>query len=381
MRKAELPALTGIRFYAALAVYLSHITTIPGMDALGGDKLLFNVGVVGVSVFFVLSGFILTYNYADHFESGVSAKQYKHFIWDRLTKIYPVHFAVLLVMIPLQIYSPNLPLDWRAVPFHFFLLQCFWPYSHPAFYTYLNVPSWSISCEWFFYLFAPITIFMAYGQLRRWLIFIILLLYAAGLGLVLSYNPSEYNRLVLVSWFAPSRFIEFATGIFLARAFIKMRLENPVVLSAIAQISGLLLLVVGAFYRKYSPWPLHGGLLYLPGSALLIFGLALGRGFFVSHLSSPGLKRLGLASFSFYLIHAPVIRITKGVCLKLHWAVNSWTAYWLVAAVMFVLIQFSAFLVYHGYEMPIQQRLRGVFRTDGRKETSKLVKSSTPDFA
>ena len=73
MRKVELPALTGIRFYAALLVYLSHVPIIPGGESLVGQRLLFNAGVVGVSFFFVLSGFILTYNYADVFRTGIAA--------------------------------------------------------------------------------------------------------------------------------------------------------------------------------------------------------------------------------------------------------------------------------------------------------------------
>ncbi|SRR6266478_482151 len=67
MRKGELSGLTGIRFYAALFVYLYHVTIVPGMEALSGSSLFFNAGDVGVSFFFVLSGFILTYNYADVF--------------------------------------------------------------------------------------------------------------------------------------------------------------------------------------------------------------------------------------------------------------------------------------------------------------------------
>src|SRR5215470_16314732 len=111
MRKPELPALTGIRFYAALIVFLSHLPLVPGADSLAGRRLLFNAGVVGVSFFFVLSGFILTYNYVDIFRHRLPARDYKKFVWDRLTKIYPVHLAITLLMIPAQIYSPNLPLD------------------------------------------------------------------------------------------------------------------------------------------------------------------------------------------------------------------------------------------------------------------------------
>src|SRR5437899_9996368 len=112
MRKGELSSLTGIRFYAALLVYLYHVVlTIPGMTALSGSSLLFNAADVGVSFFFVLSGFILTYNYADVFRDGVSGANYQRFVWDRLTKIYPVHFLTFVLVLPIAIFSPQLPLD------------------------------------------------------------------------------------------------------------------------------------------------------------------------------------------------------------------------------------------------------------------------------
>src|SRR5438874_2707484 len=130
MHKRELSGLTGIRFYAALLVYLYHVVlTIPGMDVVGGRTLFFSAAEVGVSFFFLLSGFILTYNYADVFRGGISVAGYKRFVWDRLTKIYPVHFLTLLLVLPIPTFSPHLPLDWRAVPLHLLLLQCFWPSS------------------------------------------------------------------------------------------------------------------------------------------------------------------------------------------------------------------------------------------------------------
>ena len=183
MRNAELSALTGIRFYAALGVFLYHVPSfIPGMKAFGGSGVLFNLGDLGVSFFFVLSGFILTYNYANVFREGVPSAGYKRFLWDRLTKIYPVHFLTLLIVLPIAIFSPQWPLDWRAVPFHLVLLQCFWPSPTPAFSDYLNKPSWSISCEWFFYLLAPVAMFCVLGKSRRWVPVVVTAGYACGLG-------------------------------------------------------------------------------------------------------------------------------------------------------------------------------------------------------
>ncbi len=366
MRKVELSGLTGIRFYAAFFVYLHHIVLIPGVRALSGSSLFFNSGDVGVSFFFVLSGFILTYNYADVFRDGVSGANYKRFVWDRLTKIYPVHFLTFVLALPIALFSPQLPLDWRAVPLHLFLLQCFWPSATPAFSDYLNVPSWSISCEWFFYPLAPLAMFFALGNRRRWVPMVVALGYACGLGWFLWHGQSESARLYFVSRFAPSRFVDFLVGVFVARIFLTPPRSNLGEVSWLAQATGILLIIAGTMYRQDSPWPFWGGLLYVPGSALLTFGLASGRGFFVAHLSRPGLNRLGIASFSLYLIHLPLLRAVKGICLHLGWEVHSWLAFWAVVIGMFMVVQTAALLICYEYEIPLQKRLRRLLVQDRR---------------
>ena len=359
MRRGELPGLTGIRFYAALFVYVFHVVlTIPGAKALSGSSLFSDTADVGVSFFFVLSGFILTYNYADVFRDGISAAGYKRFVWDRLMKIYPVHVLTLLLVLPIAIFSPHQPLDWRAVPLHLLLLQCFWPSSTPAFSGYLNVPSWSISCEWFFYLIAPVAMFLALGGRRRWLPVLVLVGYACGLGWVLWNGESDEARLYFVSRFAPSRFTEFLVGVFAARLFLTSSGNILAGVSGLAQAVGIGLVMAGIVYRPYAAWPLRGGLLYVPGAVLLILGLAYGRGFFVAHLSRPWLNRLGVASFSLYLVHVPLLRAVRGVCLHLRWEVRSWPTFGAVAIAMFVVVQAAALLICYEYELPLQQRLR-----------------------
>jgi peptidoglycan/LPS O-acetylase OafA/YrhL len=358
MRNTELKALTGIRFYAALFVFLSHVVLIPGMDALSGNRLFFNAGVVGVSFFFVLSGFILAYNYTDVFRGGVSSATYKRFVWDRWTKIYPVHLAAFLIILPIQIFSPNQPLDWHAVPIHLLLLQCWWPLTEPKFLHYLNVPSWSISCEWFFYLIVPMAIFWSLRRNRRWIPILLTLGITGGTGFVLWHNHSDLSRLYFVSWFAPFRFIEFLTGVFVAHAFAASRKTRSATYAVPAQILGLGLIVAGAMYRAHAPWPLWGGLLYLPGSALLVFGLAPSRGLFAAHLSHPWLERLGMASFCLYMLQAPLLRGMKGVWLHFGWEVRSWAAFGAVVVVMFLFVQTSAFILHYFYEIPVQRRLR-----------------------
>jgi len=181
--------------------------------------------------------------------------------------------------------------------------------------------------------------------------------YACGLGLLLWHGQSDEARLYFVSRFAPSRFVDFLAGVLLARVFLTSG-QKLAGVSGLAQATGVGLIIAGAMYRPYAAWPLWGGLLYLPGAVLLILGLAYGRGFFVAHLNRPGLKRLGMASFSLYLIHVPLLRAVRGVCLHLGWEVRSWPAFGAVVIAMFMVVQTAALLICYGYELPLQKRLR-----------------------
>ena len=373
MRREELSSLTGIRFYAALGVYLCHIHLIPGAETFTSQRLLFNLGDAGVSFFFVLSGFILTYNYADMFRAGVSSAAYAGFVWDRLTKIYPVHVLTLLLVLPIAIASPQLPFDWRAVPVHLALWQCFWPASIPAFSDQLNVPSWSISCEWFFYLLAPVTIFVVLGNRRRWVPIVVVAGYAGGLAFFLWHGQPDSVRVYFVSRFAPSRFVEFLAGVFAARSFLASTHLKPVARSGLSPVAGIALILAAAYSATQAGWPLSStGLVYLPGSVLLILGLVRARGFLEAHLSHAWLKRLGTASFSLYLVHVPVLRVVKGLCLRLGYRIHSAPAFWTLLIGVFVVVQAAAFLVCAAYEYPMQKRLRSLLAN--RRET----KSSRP---
>src|SRR5258705_9672075 len=105
---------------------------------------------------------------------------------------------------------------------------------------------------------------------------------------------------------------------------------------------GFVLMATADPLRNERAWPLPVGLLYAPGSALLIIGLVHGRGRFAAHLSRPTLNRLGVASFSLYLIHEPLIRAVKGIYLQLGWSVRSWPASLAVTLAMFVVVQTAA---------------------------------------
>lgn len=156
-RSSRLPSLTGLRFLAALAVFCFHITLssspIPPNDAInpfadrglaGGLEQLFSkAGYIGVSFFFVLSGFVIAWSYRPGEPHGAFWRR-------RLVKIFPNHlvmWVLAMVLFAAAITSPS------AYVTNLFLVNSFVPDA--ATYVAVNPPSWTLCSELLFYLSFP----------------------------------------------------------------------------------------------------------------------------------------------------------------------------------------------------------------------------------
>lgn len=95
----RLPALTGLRIFAALAVYGSHIGSPAGVpNAIG---TFFSSGYCGVTIFFVLSGFVLAINYFDGFRRPTARGTYNYFV-ARFARVYPLYVLVIFFFVVRQ---------------------------------------------------------------------------------------------------------------------------------------------------------------------------------------------------------------------------------------------------------------------------------------
>lgn len=151
----EIRPLTGIRGFAALAVVLYHfqaawVQLVPDLRRVSH---LAGNGYLGVDLFFVLSGFILSYVYRAG-DSGLGFREYRSFVWNRFARVYPNHLAtlVLLMLMVLGAGVAHVRLagdyPWSRIPFNLTMTHA-WPWLDRG---YWNYPSWSISAEWFAYL-------------------------------------------------------------------------------------------------------------------------------------------------------------------------------------------------------------------------------------
>ena len=289
MHSRHILPLTGIRLFAAGWVVLCHVHGIvlmlfpeipPGIRYFIGSVCA--QGFEAVPLFFILSGFILSHNYF----SDYSLSWHPKFIFLRFARLWPVHVVALVLMAG----GPAL-LHLNRASFvslvEELLMVRSWFHSDLEW----NYPAWSISAEWFAYIFVFPLAFYGFKRIQsRWLLGAIV---ALALGLH-SFLPQT-----LLPGRVEGIFFLFLMGSALYRLFCLVK--NPP--AEAITIAGALLMLSYMLWAKY----LNHVVLYT-AFALLVYGLAYERGFLAKFLSTKAVVLGGLISYSLYMTHVLVLR-------------------------------------------------------------------------
>ena len=313
----KLPALTGLRFVAAAGVLLFH-GLLPSLSGARGSAInAIAAGFVGVSLFFVLSGFILAYTYLspDGSMRGSSAA----FLRARFARVYPVYALSLVIAFPLFVRHSVMQqpagtsvLQSITAPL---LLQSWFPRAACAW----NCPGWSLSDEALFYLaFPTLALLLARIRPRAWF-WAATLCWAAAVAVPLAYVLVKPDGLAVVTrlddvfWLDALKYTplmhlpEFLLGMTTGLLFVRRTdRDSPNARGAWLAFAGLLTTAVLLTQSDKIPYPLlHNGLL-APVFAATIYGLACGKGILARILGSRPFVVLGEASYALYLVHAPI---------------------------------------------------------------------------
>lgn len=157
----HLDALTGIRGLAAWLVVFYHIRLSLADLLPSGVIAVLGKGYLTVDLFFILSGFVIWYNYAARIRSGGGAA-IRLFLWRRFTRIWPLHAAILVAFAAFALLLRATGRDGAGYPFaelplHFTLIQN-WGFTRDLAW---NHPAWSISTEMAAYLLFPVWVLAA----------------------------------------------------------------------------------------------------------------------------------------------------------------------------------------------------------------------------
>lgn len=297
----RLESLTVIRFFAAIYVVLYHFSgrVIPFWSQIGS-------GYLGVDLFFVLSGFILMYNYGGD-DVISSSGFYRRFFSARFARVYPAFLLGFILAAPTAILyafrrHPGVEALTKITTAGVSTLLLIHAWS-PRLAPFWNFPSWSVSCEAFFYLCFP---FLAL-RLRGWsvrrslLVSIACAMLAPGLfSYVLVKGPSAGLENMPIA-----RIAQFALGMAVGQIFLTRQHRSPLgALWALLAIG--LTIATAAFLPRVPYFPRI--FVATPVFALLIYTLARSeqpdrgkKGF-----AWRGLVLLGDASYSIYILQWPV---------------------------------------------------------------------------
>jgi peptidoglycan/LPS O-acetylase OafA/YrhL len=320
--RSALPALTSIRFFAALWVVVSHLAVMGYVNFSAPVRWVAGDSRPAVTFFFVLSGFILAHNYGD----GLDGEGMRRFYVARFARIYPMLVFSLLLAAPvtaiLLISDDRAHLfEWYGIPGNptlpliasllaqLFCLTAWLPFS--ALNQPWDGPTWSISCEAFFYLAFPLLVAfvkrLTPGQ-RGMLLLAGFCAQGLWIAALLRFVPASRSG-HLVSQFPLTHLFEFVLGIAVQCYCRELQRGGRSFDRAALGASLLAVLAVGVLsvWRPVEP----AYYLLSPCFALLVGSFALQKRPAWGLLGLRPMVVLGEASFSLYLIHVPLIHLAE----------------------------------------------------------------------
>lgn len=356
--RREYDFIDGLRGIAILLVIVCHVVFV-NPHAGGITRILgalFRSGAIGVSLFFVLSGFLIALPFWSRLKEGNSSCIPKGYAWRRFWKIYPPLALSVLILLPVYIF-------WKGHPGEYFLTAVQWwtglSFVMPV-SSRINPVMWTLIVEVHFYIVLPL-FFLAVKRVRFGIavlaslgVFIVVPLIAIFMydraGVAFAIHPIFKIRF-------PTELINFSLGV-LVSALVVSGKEVPsarrfgyagliligfsLCTSAIQELNMLDLKWLSASMMM----TLGGG-----GALFFVFDQSRRAGQF---LCSPWLRWLGMISYEWYLLHQPLFYLlwdakTGGNIMKYLWIVIGSGGGSLILAA----------LMYRYFSLPILKWARG----------------------
>lgn len=279
-----------------------------------------HVGHVSITLFFILSGFVISYNYTTRFQN-LRLNSYLQFLWQRLARIYPIHIVMLLVLLSIVLLSRvggfglGNPERYTVGSFfeHFLLVNAW----QAPFKTTWNGVAWTLSLEWLCYLIFPIIAFAACrirNPVKLFSCLVVLLLCTSVVRLAVGMPELLLQPTAFVEYWRENLFelirhpSLFTLGFLMYCVYAaqvganwKWQYLNPILLFVLVIVSvlqsslGLSTLFVTPFW------------------AALIYGLTWDHGFIAKFFQSKFMMQWGYMSYALFMTHTVTLTILNKV--------------------------------------------------------------------
>jgi len=297
-------AIDGLRAIAVISVILYHL-----------DFSIISGGYVGVDIFFVISGFLITQSIREDIKKQ-NFSIYNFYI-KRIRRIVPALFFVVLITTIFSFFI--LPIN-ELIEFSKSVFSVSSFSSNIFFWRHLDyfsaaselkplLHTWSLGIEEQFYIIFPVFMLVTSNVKEKLIIFWIIIILI--LSFLISVSPLGIEHPGANFFLPVTRFWELLVGSLLA-FLIRYSIDKNKILNNFISIFGLILVISSiVFLTKNSVFPGVNALATVFGTALIIFTSNGGSSFLSVVLSNKYIRYIGLISYSLYLWHWPIIALSK----------------------------------------------------------------------
>jgi len=380
--------LTSLRGFAALLVVLHHY--VDDIAPVLGERVS-NIPAqlhLMVDLFFILSGFIMSHVYGDSFKEKISWKTLSNFISARFARVYPLHFATLILTIFIGAVSTICNLntlitgavyDFSAIPSQLILLNGMGTHIWATW----NSASWSLSVEWWTYFIFPILALLL-NKNRIWSSAVLFLFVISGYYLTIYYFQPHFVAALFQHFNMPSdtpmpkpnigvftgagAFVRCVSG-FIYGMLLYEVFRSEIAKKIFASSHLFLLCWVSLFALWHFDMIPDFAAVFVLG--IIIICAAHNNDYVERTLRNGFWQHMGVISFSIYLIHFPLIFIyltaraafvNLGVFSNPDFGLSQFEA-WIGMPFFFALVIGMATLSYRFIEQPARAYFRKILQT------------------
>lgn len=333
-KREKISSFDALRVYSCFVVMAYHaFLVVPGYS--------------GLSIFFVMSGFLCTYN---HFGDGETSKLdlrgSLRFSLDKIKKLYPLHLVMLIYPLATQLYGlvNGLLPAWRFITklaANVLLIHAWIPVNE--YYFSFNVPTWYLSVMMFLYFMLPFVLrcMEKYRSRRTALLAAVAIFLVQGVSADLLEQayvvllPESLQTGLFYQWLDQVcplyRLGDFAIGCNVAYFFIH-RGERDISRPRATLLELAAILFIALSQISYDLRPRNITCVFIPSSAFIVYVFALDRGYISGFLKNKLVKHLSALSSDIYLIHYPVIMVSSFISTSLPLAAGAQKAFFLCFA-------------------------------------------------
>lgn len=342
--KPFFPALTGYRAIAAWLIFLYHFFPFkkenipPFIKNIAGELHL------GVDLFFVLSGFLITYRYF-----GKNKINFKEYMVNRIARIYPMYFLITFLVF-LSFFIKNL--DWSLEKTKELLVSITMTKALFSKYYFAGIPQgWTLTLEELFYISAP-TFFILIKKNKNYIFILPIVIILVGNALKTLFNGQLFGFMQInISVYIFQFFVGIALALILKKAQLKQ-----IHFSGFTYL-GIINLMLYLVFRHYAAGFLKNDFaraaellcIALLGIAPLLYGLMTEKTIIQKILSSKAMVLLGKSSYIFYLIHKGFIPILFNDYLSEN------------KVLLFIFLNVVSLIMFHFIEEPINHYIRNKY--------------------